>query len=149
MKLKYSGKFYWGAILVIFSLLMGQIAKLVFFFFIADNLIRWTMISTYIISWPILFLGVYWMGKEYAESLRKYFRYKFYHQHMKQGTKRVYHATKERTRNVRARAKERTTKIRAKAKERTNKFREKNKVRKDKIRSRLKKNHLRRKEESK
>jgi hypothetical protein len=118
MKLKYSGKFYWGAILVIFSLLMGQIAKLVFFFFIADNLIRWTMISAYIISWPILFLGVYWMGKEYADSLRKYFRYKFYHQHMKQGTKRVYHATKERTRNVRARAKERSNKFKEKTRER-------------------------------
>ena len=78
------------------------------------------MIITYIISWPILFLGVYWMGKEYADSLRKYFRYKFYHQRMKQGTKRVYHATKERTRNVRARAKERTTKLKEKTRARIN-----------------------------
>ena len=59
----------------------------------------------------MLFLGVYWMGREYADSLRKYMRYRYYHKYVRAGTKKAYEATKNRTQNVRAKAKVRTDKI--------------------------------------
>ncbi len=118
MKLKYSCKFYWGAVLIVASFILGIITKLIFFYPTINYDVRILMVTVYVISWPMLFLGVYWMGKEYAESLKKYMQYRYYHKYVKAGTKKAYHATKERTRNVRARAKERTTRLKEKTKAR-------------------------------
>ncbi|MBT4805550.1 hypothetical protein HON71_05245 [Candidatus Woesearchaeota archaeon] len=138
LKLNYSVKFYWGAILIIASFILGLLTKLFFFYPTVSYNTRISMAVIYIISWPMLFLGVYWMGKDYAESLQKYLRYKFYHKQMKKGTKKAYHATKTKTQKVRAKAKERTTKIRARAKKESNKFKERTNVRKNQIKSKFK-----------
>ena len=138
LKLNYSVKFYWGAILIIASFVFGLITKFLFFYPTTNQNTRLSMVVIYIITWPMLFLGVYWMGKDYAESLQKYMRYRYYHKYVKVRTKKAYHATKKRTRKIRTKTKERTTKIRAQAKERSNTFKAKTKVRTDQIKNRLK-----------
>ena len=49
----------------------------------------WTSIIIYFFSWPPFILGVYWVGKEYAANIQKYFNYKFYHQSIKHQTKKA------------------------------------------------------------
>ena len=130
LNLKFSIKFYWGAILVVISFILGMVTKLVFFYPPVTYNTRMSMAVIYLISWPMLFLGVYWMGKEYADSLRKYMQYRYYHKYVKAGTKKAYHATKEKTIKIRTKAKERTTKLREKTKAGKNKIKNKLKKRK-------------------
>jgi glucose/arabinose dehydrogenase len=73
----------------------------------------------------MLIWGIWWAGKEYAESLRKYFQYKYYHNHMKVKTKKAYHATKERTQKLKERAKVKSAKLKEKTKEKTRKLKNK------------------------
>lgn len=86
--------------MIILSLVIGKITQVAFFFYLYDDLIRWASIVVYLISWPMLFIGVWWMGKEYADSLRRYFSYKFYQEYVKAGTRKVYRATKEKTKKL-------------------------------------------------
>ena len=128
MKLKYTLKFIWGIILIIFSLLLGILTKIFMFVYLNNKKVFWSIVVVYILSWPMLIIGIWWAGKEYAESLRKYFQYKYYHRHMKVKTKKAYHVTKERTRRIKNHAKEKTRRLK-----------EKTRVRKDQIKNRLRK----------
>ncbi|MBT3814946.1 hypothetical protein HOE37_05880 [Candidatus Woesearchaeota archaeon] len=125
LDLNYSLKFYWGAVLIVLSVILGTLTKVVFFYPTISSTTRLTMVVTYIISWPILFLGVYWMGKEYADSLRKYLQYKYYHKYVRAGTKKAYEVTKNKTQRVKQGVK---TKIEnSKEKARSRKLARKNK----------------------
>lgn len=106
-KLEFSSKFYWGAVLVVFSLMLGKITQAVFILYFDDLFLRWGSVAVYVLSWPLLVLGVWWVGKEYAASLKKYFSYRFYHKQMKERTKKVYGATKARTKVIGERVKQR------------------------------------------
>jgi hypothetical protein len=92
---KYSGKFYVGIALVVISLLLGKITTATLILHYQDSLIRWLSIAVYAISWPMLVVGVWWTGEEYAKAIKRYFSYKFYHEHAKKGGKRVAHHTRE------------------------------------------------------
>lgn len=78
------------------------------------------MAILYIISWPMLILGVWWVGKEYAESIKRYFKYKYYTEHVTAGAKKVVDKTKV----VKARAKEKGDQIKNNVRVRINNERE-------------------------
>ena len=103
-KNRFSTKFYIGIGLILLSLLMGKIPFILLFFFSStlENPIVLTLtIVIYIISWPILIWGVWWVGKEYAYKIKRYFDYKYYHQSLKRGTAKAFQLTKEHTDNFR------------------------------------------------
>ena len=104
MKLKYAAKFYWGAAIINLSFVIGTVTKFLFLIMLEDIFMRNLMLGLYIASWPMLFWGAWWVGKEYADSLRKYFQYKYYHKYVKKGTKKVYHATRTRAIDVHSKA---------------------------------------------
>ncbi|PIZ51632.1 hypothetical protein COY27_02865 [Candidatus Woesearchaeota archaeon CG_4_10_14_0_2_um_filter_33_13] len=128
MNLKYSAKFYWGATLIILSFIIGGFSKVLFFLNLENDNMFWSMLIVYILSWPILILGVWWMGKEYADSLRRYLQYKFYSEHLRNGTQKAFTATKNKANEVKLKAnevklkaKEKTVILRSKVKDRLNK----------------------------
>ena len=121
MKLNYSLKFIWGIILIVLSLIIGGITKVVFILYLNNKSIAITMAALYIISWPMLVLGVWWAGKEYAESIQRYFRYKYYQKYVAAGAKRVVHTSQA----VKARAKEKGDQIKNNVKVQINHEREK------------------------
>lgn len=92
---KYTSKFYAGIIMVIGSLLLGKLVLISFVVYFNIPFIRWLSIIIYLLSWPMLFIGVWWVGKEYAKALHRYFSYHFYQQSLKEGTKKAYNKTKE------------------------------------------------------
>jgi len=99
-KLKYSLKFYLGAILFIFSFILAKITFTTFILYYNQIWIRWLSIITYALTWVMLAVGVWWIGKEYAKALNRYFTYKFYHEKVKSGTKQAIHRTKKRTKRA-------------------------------------------------
>jgi len=125
MKFKYTLKFIWGIVLIVASLLLGLLTKIFMILYLNNENVFWSMVIIYILSWPMLIWGIWWAGKEYAESLRKYFQYKYYHNHMKVKTKKAYHATKERTQKLKERAKVKSAKLKEKTKEKTRKLKNK------------------------
>ena len=125
MKFKYTLKFIWGIVLIVASLLLGLLTKIFMILYLNNENVFWSMVIIYILSWPMLIWGIWWAGKEYAESLGKYFQYKYYHNHMKVKTKKAYHATKERTQKLKERAKVKSAKLKEKTKEKTRKLKNK------------------------
>lgn len=95
MKYKFSTKFWLGLFLVISSLIIGKITTFTFFYYIDNKLILWSSVIVYIISWPMLVIGLIWIGEEYGKSIRKYVSYRFYHELIQKHTKIAYHKTKE------------------------------------------------------
>ena len=59
----------------------------------------------------MLIIGIYWVGKEYAVGIRKYLSYRFYHQSIKEKTKKALSKTKEISRRVGSKTKERLTNV--------------------------------------
>jgi hypothetical protein len=129
MKLKYSLKFIWGVILVALSLIIGGITKVIFVLYLDDNSIAITMVVLYILSWPMLIVGVWWVGKEYAEIIKRYFQYRYYHKYVTAGAKKVAHTTKA----VHAKARERGGQIKNNVKVKINNNRAKLRNRKKAI----------------
>lgn len=117
MELKYSLKFYWGIVFIVLSLILGFITKLIFVLYFSDQYVQLLSAVIYLLSWILLIVGVWWVGKEYAESLKRYFQYHYYHEHLKRGTHKVYQATKV----FREKTQERTNRIREKVKDRLGK----------------------------
>ena len=68
----------------------------------------------YIISWPMLIIGAWWAGKEYVESIKKYFSYRYYSRSVKKGTRRAYGAAKVKTKDLEQKAKNKTLELKAK-----------------------------------
>src|SRR3989344_6028727 len=81
--IKFSGKFYLGAIMVVSSLVLGKISAAVFILYLDDVNLRWISMIIYILTWPLLFLGIWWVGKEYYDSIRRYASYRFYHESLR------------------------------------------------------------------
>ncbi len=114
MELKYSLKFYWGIILISLSLILGFVSKITFIFYFYDSYLQMLSAVIYLFSWPLLILGVWWVGKEYADSLRRYFQYHYYHEHLKRGSHKIYDATKA----LREKTHEKALKIKEKVRDR-------------------------------
>ncbi len=83
-----------GILLIILSLGVGGLVKLFFFVYFYDDFLRWMLVGIYILTWPILIIGVWWVGKEYYEAIRKYFSYKYYHESMKKKARMAIDRTK-------------------------------------------------------
>jgi len=94
-RLILTGKFYLGVFLFVLSLIIGKITTITFLLYKDDFIIKLVSIIIYIISWPMLFVGVWLAGKEYIDQLKKYLSYKYYHRHVSQGTKKALDASKK------------------------------------------------------
>ena len=92
---RFSLQFYMGIVLIILSLIIGNVTKVFILLYFNDPDIRWISLIIYVLSWPILIVGAWWAGRETYQALKRYFSYRFYHQHLKEGTKKVYHRTQE------------------------------------------------------
>ncbi len=114
LNLKYSAKFYVGIVLIILSLIIGKITTFYFITRFGDQLVMWTSLIIYILSWPMLIMGVWWVGEEYAEGIRKYFQYQFYHESLKRTGRKVIDKTKEKTHGAYLATKARGERVREK-----------------------------------
>ena len=88
-KLILTSKFYLGILLFILSLIIGKITTVSFLLSRNDELIKWTSVIVYILTWPMMFVGIWWAGSEYTQQIKRYFSYKYYHNHVKEGTKKA------------------------------------------------------------
>ncbi len=114
LNLKYSAKFYIGIVLIILSLIIGKITTFYFITQFGNPMVMWTSLIIYIISWPMLIVGAWWVGEEYAESIRKYFQYQFYHESLKRTGKKVIDKTKEKTKGAYLATKAKSERVREK-----------------------------------
>ncbi len=99
-------RFAWGVGLIIASIFLGVVFK---FYILAKaagtTSFDWLSIRSYlgdpvleiataiyILSWPMLFLGIYLCGKQgvkYAERFTKYMTYRYYHRQAKKHVPRI------------------------------------------------------------
>ncbi len=82
-------KFSLGIGLVFSSFLFAQIAKVTFVLYITDSTYRNGSIAFYVISWLVFLVGIWLVGSEYYDSIKKYTTLKFYHESVIKGTKKV------------------------------------------------------------
>ena len=94
-KYTFSLRFYIGAIFIITSLIVGKITSVLFFLHFNDPTSRYVSLVGYLLSWPLLFWGIWWVGKEYGDAVRRYVSYQFYHQSFKAGTRKAVEKTKQ------------------------------------------------------
>lgn len=94
-KLILTGKFYLGILLFVSSLIVGKITTITFLLYRDDFTVKLVSIIIYIISWPMLFLGAWLAGREYINQLKKYLSYKYYHRHIREGTKKAIDTSKK------------------------------------------------------
>ena len=83
------GKFSLGIGLIFLSFLVAQIAKVTFFLYLTDSTYRNGSIVFYGISWLVFLVGIWLVGREYYDSIKKYTTLKFYHESVVEGTKTV------------------------------------------------------------
>ena len=94
----FSPRFFLGIVFIVTSLVLGKVTFALFLLFFRDPAnapIGWASLGLYILTWPMLILGIWWAGKEYYESIKRYVTYRYYHESVKAGTKKVYRKTKE------------------------------------------------------
>lgn len=94
-QLKFSLKFYIGIMFIVISLVVGNLSKILFFLYFNDVSLRLVWAIIYLVSWPMLFWGAWWAGSETYGTIKKYFTYRYYKDHFREGTQKVYHHTQE------------------------------------------------------
>lgn len=124
----YSWKFYIGFTLAVLNIPLGWLGVWLFFFPLDHSWLSILGLFIYLLSWLVLALGLWWVGKEYAAKVHRYINYKFYHESMKRGTAKMYHLTREKTKQFRENAQVKTQEFRDKARNHTNQVREKVRV---------------------
>ena len=62
------------------SFLVAQIAKATFFLYMTDSTYRNGSIAFYVISWLVFLVGIWLVGREYYDSIKKYTTLKYYEQ---------------------------------------------------------------------
>lgn len=95
LKYPFTIKFYLGIIFIILSLIIGKVTFVTFFLYIDDPTNRYLSILAYLLSWPLLIIGIWWVGQEYAKAVRKYASYQFYHESLKKSTQKAINKTRE------------------------------------------------------
>jgi hypothetical protein len=65
----------------------------------------------------MLILGIWWAGRDYFEKIKKYGDYRFYHESVKSGTRRVYTITRTHTRAIGDKAKAHTAIVKNRVKQ--------------------------------
>lgn len=104
-QLKFSLKFYLGIIFIILSLVVGNLTKILFFLYFNEVSLRLVWAVIYLMSWPVLFWGIWLAGSEMYANIRKYFTYRFYKEHLKEGTQKAYYHTQKLKEKVKKRIK--------------------------------------------
>lgn len=117
MRFHLSGKFYLGIVFVVVSLIVGKVTTILFFVNIDNGTIRWVSLIVYLLSWPFLVMGIWWVGQEYAASIKKYFTYHFYGEKVKNKTRKAISTMETKLRKPRQRLKEKTQEAIYKTKE--------------------------------
>tara|TARA_Y100000031_G_C8014034_1_gene289433 strand:- start:63 stop:482 length:420 start_codon:yes stop_codon:yes gene_type:complete len=127
MKLKYTKKFYLGIGFFLISFVFGGVSKLTFFLYVWNPWIRWSSVIVYVVSWVMLILGIWWVGEEYADAVKKYFTYRYYHRSIKHGTTKVIKKTAAGTKVVAGKVKGKSLEVHSRVKERIKKSGRRNK----------------------
>ena len=83
-----SGKFPLGIGLIVLSFVTALIAKIVFFFYFTDPTYRNGSVVVCVSSWLVLPVGIWLVGREYYDSIRKYTTLKLYYESIVEGTKK-------------------------------------------------------------
>ena len=97
LKKGYTWRFYAGVLLAVLNLPLGWLGMFLFVYDL-DNLVFQVLgASLYVLSWGVLFIGLWIVGKEYADKVKRYVNYKFYHESLKKGTAKMMTITKEKT----------------------------------------------------
>ncbi len=91
----HSTRFFAGVVLIVGSFVFGLLSKIWLVVYFQDGLWRWAPIIIYFLSWVLLIFGAWIVGVEYAESVRKYTSYSFYHNTLRDGTTQAIHKTRE------------------------------------------------------
>ncbi len=99
-KYKFSNKFYLGIILIVVSFIIGKITTATFIIYFNNQLLKWISLIIYILSWPMLIIGIWWLGEEYTKMIKKYMSYKFYHESAKKGARKVISKTKNKSQKI-------------------------------------------------
>ena len=94
-KYSFSLKFYLGIIFIVTSLIIGKVTLVTFVLYLNNPVERWLSLAIYILSWPLLIVGIWWIGKEYAAAVKKYVSYQFYHDSLKKGTQKAINKTRQ------------------------------------------------------
>lgn len=134
-KIRFSWKFYAGILLVIVSAILGTVTKIFFFLYIYDAFQMWLWGILYLLSWPMLILGGWWVGKEYYDKIKKYADYRFYHESMKNKSRDFVSKARNTSQKIGAKAKAQGAKV----KEDVKKNFDKAKTNLNKVRSKFKK----------
>jgi hypothetical protein len=92
-KHKFTAKFYLGFAFVILSLIVGKVTQITFFLYFNEQTIRDLSVIIYLLSWPPFIVGMWWIGKEYADKIRKYSSF-FAHEAVKKRARKVAHHTR-------------------------------------------------------
>jgi hypothetical protein len=118
----FSWKFYVGIVLIIVSLIAGGIIKVLLLFELNRPILWWTLLVAYLLTWPILIWGIWWAGKEYADKIKRYVSYRFYHESLRDGTRKVAVHARDRTKKFAVDARDKTRKFAYDTKAKTKKM---------------------------
>lgn len=135
----FSWKFYVGIILIVVSLTAGGVLKIFLLLYLNHPILWWTFLIAYFLTWPMLILGIWWAGKEYADKIKRYVSYRFYHESLKEGTRRVAVHARNKTKQFAVNARARTKKFHDQARIKTAKLKEQVKNRLSRVKLRRKK----------
>lgn len=74
-----------GIVSIIVSLLIGKLTTVFAIIYYNQPVVFWTSILFYLLSWLLLFIGIYLCGKEMDQARRfiKYFTIHYYHKKTK------------------------------------------------------------------
>lgn len=76
-KQQLTKKFILGVVIIIVSLILGKLVLIPFFLFPLSFTAKWTLLIIYILTWPMMFVGIYFAGMEgYRLATHKYKEYK-------------------------------------------------------------------------
>ncbi|MBS3121293.1 hypothetical protein J4434_00230 [Candidatus Woesearchaeota archaeon] len=104
----FSWKFYVGIVLIIVSFTAGGIIKILLLLYLNNQMIWWALLVSYFLTWLILIWGLWWVGKEYADKINRYLSYRFYHESLRDGTRKVAVHARDQTNLFASKAKDRT-----------------------------------------
>ena len=96
-------KFYSGIAIIILSFILGKLATAIFFLYYSDEAQRLLAIVLYLLSWGMLFWGIWWVGQEYYGKIRKYLHMKYYHEEVRNRTHRLKAKVREKIQKHRSR----------------------------------------------
>ncbi len=90
----FTPRFYLGITLIVLSFISGSVAKVFLIIQFSHPALRWTWLMVYLVSWLILFMGIWWAGREAYEEIHRYFSYRYYHEKVKHHTQQAWEKTK-------------------------------------------------------